>query len=221
MSPPLVIPGKFWTLDEGVILGYPTGRPIKPHPLRLGDHAHVRSNTVIYCNSVIGEHLETGHNVVIREENQIGAHLSIWNNSCIDYGCVIGANVRIHNNCYICQFTTIEDDVFIAPGVITANDPYPICTQCMKGPTLKKGCRIGANVTLLPHITVGEGALVGAGSVVCEDIPPHTLAYGAPARPGKDVGELKCRFGGCVPYVDGKDIRTRQLESQARNPPGQ
>jgi acetyltransferase-like isoleucine patch superfamily enzyme len=209
-NPGPVILGENCHLDPGVILGYPTGRPVTVEPLRIGRHAHVRSNTVIYTNTVIGDDLETGHNVVIREENIIGDHLAIWNNSCIDYGCRIGHRVRIHNNVYIAQFTTIEDDVFMAPGVMTANDPHPICTKCMQGPVLKRGCRIGVNVTLLSHVTIGEGALIGAGSVVTRDVPAFTLAYGNPAKPRKPVDALTCPFDIITPYVGGKDVRERE-----------
>lgn len=200
-------------LDDGVLLSYPTGRKIESAPTRIGAHAHIRSNTVIYASTSIGAHLETGHNVVIREENVIGDHFSIWNNSTVDYGCRIGDRVRIHNNVYIAQFTAIEDDVFLAPGVMTANDPHPICAKCMQGPTLKKGCRIGVNVTLLSHVVIGEGALVGAGSVVTSDIPPYTLAYGNPAKPRKHVDELICQFDLTTPYIGGKDVLTREREA--------
>ena len=202
-------------LDEGVLLSYLTGRKLEVEPTRIGAHAHIRSNTVIYSNTVIGAHLETGHNVVIREENVIGDHFSIWNNSTVDYGCQIGDRVRIHNNVYLAQFTTIEDDVFIAPGVMTANDPHPLCTKCMRGPTLKRGCRIGVNVTLLSHITIGEGALIGAGSVVTTDIPAYTVAYGNPAKPHKHVDELICQFDLVTPYIGGKDVLTREREARA------
>jgi acetyltransferase-like isoleucine patch superfamily enzyme len=167
---------------------------------------------VIYVNVTIGDGLETGHNVVIREENEIGDHFYIWNNSTVDYGCRIGNGVRIHNNVYVAQFTNIEDEVFLAPGVMIANDPHPICTKCMKGPTIRKGARIGVNATLLSHITVGEYALVGAGSVVTRDVPPRTLVYGNPARIIKPVDELGCPFGLVEkPYVNGVDIRLRGL----------
>jgi acetyltransferase-like isoleucine patch superfamily enzyme len=210
----LFLLGEDCQLDAGVVLGYPTGRKIEVAPLRIGDGARIRTNTVIYTNTTIGKHLETGHNVVIREENTIGDDFSIWNNSCIDYGCKIGNGVRIHNNVYVAQFTTIEDDVFLAPGVMVANDPYPICAKCMRGPTLKKGCRIGVNVTLLPHITVGEGALIGAGSVVTRDVPPFMLAFGNPARARKKTDELRCEFDLCTPYIDGKDVKTREREGR-------
>jgi len=209
----LFILGKDCHVDAGVSLGYRTGRNIETVPTRIGDHAAIRTGTVIYTNSVIGHHLETGHNVIIREENVIGDNFSIWNNSCVDYGCNIGSGVKIHNNVYIAQFTTIEDDVFLAPGVMLANDPHPICTKCMQGPTLKKGCRLGVNVTVLSHVVIGEGALIGAGSVVTRDIPPYTLAYGNPAVPRKHVDELICPFELVIPYVGGKDVKTREKEN--------
>jgi acetyltransferase-like isoleucine patch superfamily enzyme len=198
-------------IDPGVLLGYLTGRPIEDTTLWIGPNARIRSGTVIYAGSTIGAGLETGHHVVIREENAIGDGLNIWNNSTIDYGCTIGTGVKIHCNVYVAQFTTLEDEVFLAPGVTIANDLHPVCTLCMRGPTIKRGARIGVNATLLPHVTIGEGALIGAGSVVTHDIAPHTVAYGNPARPVKPVDELTCAFGLVArPYVDGLDVRTRK-----------
>lgn len=164
------------------IIGEVPGRKIESRTLTIGPHAVVRSSSVIYAGSRIGAHLETGHGVVIREENEIGDHLSIWNHSVIDYGCRIGNGVRIHTSCYVSQFTTIEDDVFLAPGVMVANDRHPICKECMRGPTIRRGARIGINATLLPEIDVGEGALVGAGAVVTKDVPAGAVVVGNPAR---------------------------------------
>ncbi len=196
-------------MDEDVRLDYPTSRMIERKPLVLGKHARIRSGSVLYEASIIGEYLETGHNVIIREQNRIGDHLSIWNNSCIDYGCEIGNNVRIHNNVYVAQFTIIEDDVFVAPGVMMANDPHPIGVNCMKGPLLRRGCRIGVNVTLLDHIEIGQGALIGAGSVVTNNIPAGMLAYGSPARVIKPVDAIDCKWCDERPYVKGLDIKAR------------
>ena len=199
-------------IDDNVILGYMTGRSIPDHELRIGAQANLRSGTIIYGGTHIGVGLETGHNVVIREENVIGDHVGIWGNTVIDYGCTIGNNVKIHTNCYIAQFTVIEDDVFIAPGVSIANDPHPLCAECTAdgGPTIKRGARIGVNVTILPGVTIGEHALIGAGSVVTRDIPPGVVAYGNPARPGKPVDELQCPHDPeGKAYVNGQDRRTR------------
>ncbi len=201
-------------IDESVLLGYPTGRKIEVVKTVIGDRARIRSNTVIYTNVVIGDDLETGHNVVIREENVIGNSFRVWNNSAVDYGCKIGNGVRIHNNVYVAQYTVIEDDVFLAPGVIIANDPHPICAKCMRGPTIKKGARIGVNATLLPGIIVGEYSLVGAGSVVTVDVPSHTVVYGVPARPVKAIDELECPLNLVDrPYLEGRDVRTRERKA--------
>jgi acetyltransferase-like isoleucine patch superfamily enzyme len=204
-------------IDESVALGYRTGRSIELGDVVIGREARIRSNTVIYCNVVIGDGLETGHGVVIREENQIGNGLCIWNNSTIDYGCVIGNSVRIHSNVYVAQYTTIEDGVFLAPGVMIANDPHPICTKCMQGPVIGRGARVGINATVLGRITIGEYALVGAGSVVTRDVPPHTLVCGNPARRVGLVEDLECPLGLVEhPYVEGRDVYTRErLERSA------
>lgn len=211
-----IILGDGWDIDPGVVLGYLTGRHIEDTGLRIGPGARLRSGTVIYGGSNIGSGLQTGHNVVIREENIIGDDLNIWNSSTIDYGCTIGDRVRIHCNVYIAQYTVIEDDVFVAPGVTIANDPHPMCGFCMRGPIIKRGARIGVNVTLLPQITIGEGALIGAGSVVTHHIPPYSVAYGNPAHPVKAVDDLVCAYGYADhPYLDGRDVRTQQAEKRS------
>lgn len=190
-----VVIGKKSRIDKTAIIGYETARQIKNRKLVIGKAARIRSGSVVYKGSRIGDNLETGHNVVIREENIIGNHLSVWSNSVIDYGCKIGNNVKIHNNVYIAQFTTIEDDVFLAPGVMIANDICPPCGKCLKGPIIKRGAKIGINATLLPHITIGEYALIGAGAVVTEDVPPGAVAYGNPAVIRKTIDKIVCRFG--------------------------
>ena len=171
-------------IDDEVFLGYTAGR-LKEQILTIGPGAHVRRGTIIYCGTRIGNRLETGHNVVIREENDIGDNFRIWNNSVIDYGCRIGNNVKIHTNVYVAQFSTIEDDVFMAPGVTFANDMHPGCPnshECMQGPYIKRGAQIGINSTILPRITIGEFSVIGAGSVVTKDVPPGTIVAGNPAR---------------------------------------
>jgi acetyltransferase-like isoleucine patch superfamily enzyme len=185
-------------IDEGAILGYLSPRGGVSPVLTIGPGARVRSGCVIYAGSRIGERLETGHHTIIREENEIGDRFSIWNSSVVDYGCRIGSRVKIHCHVYVAQFTVIEDDVFLAPGVRIANDYHPGCPdskECMRGPTLRAGCRIGVNVTLLPYVTVGEGTLVGSGSVVTADLPPGVVAYGNPARVHGTLEEMRCKTG--------------------------
>jgi len=177
-------------LDPRAVVGELPGRKIADLTLSIGPHAIIRSFSVIYAGSRIGAHLETGHGAVIREENRIGDDFSIWNNSTVDYGCVIGSRVRVHTGVYIAQFTVIEDDVFLAPGVMIANDRHPICRDCMRGPTIKRAARVGINATLLPEIVVGEAALVGAGAVVTRDVPARAVVVGNPARVIGTVDQL-------------------------------
>jgi acetyltransferase-like isoleucine patch superfamily enzyme len=180
------------TVDSLAVVGHLPGRTIERLHLQIGPHAVIRAFTIIYAGSSIGHHLETGHGAVIREQNQIGDHLNIWNNSTVDYGCVIGHRVKIHCNVYVSQFTTIEDEVFLAPGVMLANDPHPLCQTHLVGPTLRRGARIGMNATILPGIVVGAGALVGAGAVVTKDVPERAIVVGNPARVLASVDDIDC-----------------------------
>jgi acetyltransferase-like isoleucine patch superfamily enzyme len=178
--------------DPSVIVGYRPSRTIASEQFSIGRNARLRSGTILYLGSTIGAKFETGHNVVIREENKIGDDVCIWSNSIVDYGCTIGSRVRIHSSVYIAQGTIIEDDAFLAPGVIIANEKYPGQSWCTQWDpvVIKKGAQIGANVTLLPGVTIGEQALIGSGTVVSRDVPPGMCAYGNPARCKASVADL-------------------------------
>jgi acetyltransferase-like isoleucine patch superfamily enzyme len=172
-------------IDEGALVGYMPLRRIGNLELIIGDEAILRSGSVIYLGSKIGCNLETGHNVVIREENIVGDYVKIWANTVIDYRCRIGNNVKIHSSCYIAQLTVIEDDAFIAPGVMMANEKYPIGifnSRRIKGPIIRQGAKIGIGSIIMPGVTIGENSLVGAGSLVTKDVPPNVVVYGTPAR---------------------------------------
>jgi acetyltransferase-like isoleucine patch superfamily enzyme len=185
-------PGLPMAADPGVVVGYPVSRT-GTAPLVLGPGARLRSGTVLYDGTRIGRRLQTGHGVVIREACEIGDDVSIWSNSVIDYGCRIGDRVKIHCNCYVAQFTELEDDVFLAPGVTMANDLYPgdqRSAQLMAGPKIGARAQIGVNATILPFVRIGAGALIGAGSVVTRDIPPAVVAFGNPAVPRREVARL-------------------------------
>jgi acetyltransferase-like isoleucine patch superfamily enzyme len=186
--------------DHGVLVGYPVSRA-STGPLVLGAGARLRSGTVLYDGSMIGRGLQTGHGVVIREACKVGDDVSVWTNSVIDYGCRIGDRVKIHCNCYVAQYSELEDDVFLAPGVTIANDLYPgdpRSAQLMAGPRIGAGAQIGVNVTILPFVRIGAGALIGAGSVVTRDIPAAVVAFGNPATPHRAVAEL--------PDIDGRVV---------------
>ena len=187
--------GPNMVLAPSVLLGCMPERNISSLILKIGAGAVIRSGSVIYAGSCIGARLNVGHNSIIREENIIGDDFSLWSNSTVDYGCVLGNRVKIHHNVYVAQFTILEDDVFLAPGVMIANDLHPGCAfsrQCLKGPTIKRGAQIGVNATILPFVTIGERALVGAGSVVTKDVPPGAVVVGNPARIVNDITKLEC-----------------------------
>lgn len=198
IDPALLALSEDLVMDPNVLVGYKTGRKIADFHLTIGEHAYLRTGTVIYGGSTIGAHFQTGHNVVIREQNTIGEHVQIWNNTTIDYGCTLGNNIKIHTNCYIAQYTVMEDDVFLAPGVTIANDYHPNCAfsaECMRGPTIKRGAQIGVNVTITPYVTIGEYSLIGSGTVVTKDVPPYSLVVGNPGRVIKRTPDITCKTG--------------------------
>ncbi len=186
--------GRHLQLDHDVILNAIPGRKLsRLKPLVLGSFAKIRSGSVLYAASTIGHHFETGHHVVVREESRIGHHVSIWNNTTLDYGCTVGNRVKIHCNCYVAQYSILEDDVFLAPGVTLANDLFPGsrgAARVLQGPILRRGAQIGVNATILPGVVIGRGALVGAGSVVTRDVPDGGVALGNPARVPKSRTDL-------------------------------
>lgn len=167
-------------IDDNVVLGNRDDGEVT-----LGDNAHIRSGTVIYSDVKIGAGFRTGHNALIRENTDIGNDVLVGTNSVLDGTCRIGNGVSIQTNVYITRYTILEDNVFMGPCSVTTNDKYMQTGAELKGPTIKKGARIGANATILPGITVGEDAVVGAGSVVTRDVAPNTVVAGNPARPIK------------------------------------
>ncbi len=124
---------------------------------------------------------------------EIGDELKIGTFVEIQKGAFIGKHVKISSHSFVCEGVTIEDNVFIGHGVMFINDKYPRSTSPTGAlqteddwqvvPTvIKAGASIGSNATILCGITVGEQAIVGAGSVVTRDVPPFTVVAGNPAR---------------------------------------
>lgn len=172
-----VVIGSNYEIQDGVILG-----SSHEGQIIIGDKALIRSGSIIYSNVKIGNNFRTGHRVLIRENSEIGDNVLIGTNSVIDGNCKLGNNVSIQTDAYITAYTTIEDDVFIGPRVVTTNDKYMLYGAKLIGPTIKRGARIGANATLLPGVVIGEGAIVGSGSVVTKHVPAGAMVAGNPAR---------------------------------------
>jgi len=123
----------------------------------------------------------------IGDETKIGTFVEIQK------GAIIGRRVKISSHTFICEGVTIEDYVFVGHGVMFINDPYPraanpdgsIQTEedwSVVPTTIKRGASIGSNATILCGVTIGEGAIIGAGSVVTRDVAPYTIVAGNPAR---------------------------------------
>jgi acetyltransferase-like isoleucine patch superfamily enzyme len=183
-------------IEAYVIIGHP---PIgkKPGELEtiIDDESIIRSHTVIYAGTKIGKKFQTGHGALIREQNVIGDDVVVGSHSIIERSSFIGNHVRIHSGVFVPEYTVIEEGVFLAPNCVLTNDPHPRCGLCLKGPTIRKYARIGANVTILPKVEIGQNSLIGAGSLVTKDIPPNSVAYGVPARVVKKIDELVCKTG--------------------------
>ena len=141
----------------------------------------------------IGEGTQVWNNAQIRENAVIGKNCNIGKNVYVGEGVKIGNNVKIQNNASVYEGITIEDGVFIGPHVVFTNDRYPRAIKedgniktkkdwKLEKSLVKYGASIGGNVTILPGITIGEYAMIGAGSVVTKDVPDFTLIYGNPAR---------------------------------------
>jgi len=132
----------------------------------------------------IGKGTKIWHFAQVREDSVIGENCILGKGVYIDKGVKIGSKVKIQNFSSIYTGVTIEDDVFIGPGVIFTNDLYPRAFQNLevKKTRVRRGASIGANSTILCGIEIGEYAMVGAGSVVTRNVPPHALVFGNPAK---------------------------------------
>lgn len=145
---------------------------LKVHPLADVRSLNIGKNTRVWQFSVIFENAKIGENC------NICAHTLIEND------VVIGNNVTIKSGVFLWDGTRVEEDVFIGPNATFTNDLMPrskIYPDVFNGITLKKGASIGANATILPGITIGCKAMVGAGAVVTKDVPDYAVVVGNPA----------------------------------------
>lgn len=190
--------GKNPIVSDYVILGQPPkGKKSGKVMLRIGNHAVLRSFTVIYAGSKIGNHFSTGHYSVVRENNLIGNNVVLGITSELAPGNKIGNRVTIHSGCFL-EFVTVGDDVFIGPNTVFLDDPHPPCPKyadCIKGAIVEDYVSIGGNVTILPGVSIGHHSLIGAGSVITKNIPSNSVVTGNPARVIKGTSGLKCYPG--------------------------
>jgi acetyltransferase-like isoleucine patch superfamily enzyme len=180
-SEPFYEIGRDAQVDDGVILGYRW--PGDSQPTRIGDHAIIRSGTVIYANTTIGHRFQCGHHVLIRAEVTIGDRCVVHHKCTLEGRIRIGNGVKLMAHIYIPSTTVIGNRVFIGPGTTFLNDKYPMRRPApVDGARIEDHVCIGGGVTICPGVTIGRNSVIGAGSLVNKDVPPDTLAYGVPAR---------------------------------------
>jgi UDP-2-acetamido-3-amino-2,3-dideoxy-glucuronate N-acetyltransferase len=182
----------------------------------MGDPMSQRANVQIHpsaevsAEAVVGEGSSIWNQAQVRERASIGARCVIGKNAYVDADVVIGDDVKVQNNASLYRGLTVEDGVFIGPHVCFTNDRVPRAVNRDGSrktdadwevtPTLvRRGAALGANSTILPGVTIGSWAMVGAGSVVTRDVADHELVAGNPAR---RMGSV-CPCG--QPLRDGAD----------------
>jgi acetyltransferase-like isoleucine patch superfamily enzyme len=160
-------------------------------PLELGEGTIVSTGSVVFAGTRIGARVILGDQSCVRERCVLGDDVVVGRGSLVENDTTIGARTKIQANAYVTAYSILEDDVFIAPCVVTTNDNFMGRTEqrhaLRKGPTIRRGARIGGGAVLLPGIEVGEEAFVGAGAVVVRNVPPRALVVGNPARQIMDV----------------------------------
>lgn len=135
--------------------------------------------------AVVGEGTRVWAFVNIQSGAKVGVNCNICDGVYIDKGVVVGDNVTIKNGVSVYEGVTLEDGVFVGPHVAFSNDRYPRSGKkgwTLEGVMVKKGASLGANATVLCGVTIGEYALIGAGSVVVRDVPAYAIVVGSPAR---------------------------------------
>ena len=155
-------------------------------PLELGAGTIVSTGAIIFAGTHIGERAIIGDQACVRERCDLGHDVVIGRGTLVENDTVVGSLTKIQADAYVTAYTTVEEGVFIAPRVITTNDNFMGRTErrhaLRKGPTIRRGARVGAGAVLCPGVEIGEEAFIGAGTVVVEDVPPRVVVVGNPAR---------------------------------------
>jgi acetyltransferase-like isoleucine patch superfamily enzyme len=194
---PGTIIGADCEIQAGAIVGKPpklgrssTASSAPLEPLVIGDGAVVCAQAIVFAGTRLGEGVIVGDQAFVRERVTIGPGSVVGRGSTVENDTTIGARVKIQTQVYITAYMTIEDDVFVGPGVTTTNDDTMsrhAPGEALRGPTLRRACRIGGGAVLVPGVEVGEEAFVAAGAVVTKDVPPRAFMMGVPARQVREV----------------------------------
>jgi acetyltransferase-like isoleucine patch superfamily enzyme len=162
-------------------------------PAEIGDGTIVSTGAIVFAGAKVGARVILGDQSCVRERVVVGDDVVIGRGSLVENDTAIGAMTKIQAEAYITAYSTLEEHVFIAPCVVTTNDNFMGRTErrheLIKGPTIRRGARIGGGAIILPGIEIGEEAFVGAGAVVTKDVEPRMLVVGNPARVMRPVPE--------------------------------
>ena len=162
-------------------------------PAELGAGTVVSTGAVVFAGTRLGARVVVGDQACLRERVSLGDDVVVGRGSLIENDTSVGAMTKIQANAYITAYSTLEEHVFVAPCVVTTNDNFMGRTErrhdLIKGPTIRRGARVGGGAILCPGVEIGEEAYVGAGAVVAVDVPPRTLVVGNPARMLREVPE--------------------------------
>jgi acetyltransferase-like isoleucine patch superfamily enzyme len=157
----------------------------------LGEGCSVGSHTVLMAGTTFGADCVVGDNAGVRERCTIGDRVVVGRGVTVENDTTIGSRTRIQTGAYVTAYVTIEEDVFIAPMVVTTNDNFMGRTEkrraLMKGCTIRRGARVGGGAHILPGVEIGEDAFVATAAVVTRDVPARTVVMGVPAKPVRDV----------------------------------
>jgi UDP-2-acetamido-3-amino-2,3-dideoxy-glucuronate N-acetyltransferase len=160
--------------------------------LELAPGVSVGSAAIVFAGASIAEGTIVGDQAFVRERSSIGASSVVGRASVVDNDVRLGARVSVQTGVYLAAFTTVEDDVFIGPGVTTTNDDtmgrHPPGAP-LAGAMLRRACRVGGGAVLTPGVEIGEEAFVAAGALVTRDVPARAVVMGSPARVVREVGE--------------------------------
>src|SRR5947199_417138 len=162
-------------------------------PAEIGAGTIVSTGSVVFAGAKIGARVILGDGSCVRERVSVGDDVVIGRGSLVENDTTIGAMTKIQAEAYITAYSTLEEHVFVAPCVVTTNDNFMGRTErrheLIKGPTIRRGARVGGGAVLCPGVEIGEEAFVGAGAVVVRDVPPRAVVVGNPARQIRQVPE--------------------------------
>ncbi len=164
---------------------------------KIGKNSVIRSSTIIYEDVEIGNYFQTGHNAIIREKSKIGHHTSFGSFSELPGNSTIGNYVKIHSKVMLSERNIIEDYVWIFPLVVLTNVKHSPVSEFVVT-RIKKYALLFASSTILPGVTIGENAIIGAGALVTKDVPRERLIIGNPGKDIKSIREIKDENGNFI-----------------------